>query len=130
VIPSGNDQIGEKTFKESRKRLVEEVDKEAQNIGILNGHYCVFFLVPWRVPFTRKLKDRIKDELFGYIKKTKDEECSLTYEIKYRYRTVCQILKIDNNKNKIFAGFADGAWPESQQTQNYVCHLLQYAISN
>ena len=89
-----------------------------------------FFLLPWTVPFTSKLKEWLKKQLFEYIKKTKYEESSSPFSVKHKYRTVCQIFKINKNRNKIFDGFADGAWPESQQMQDYVCCLLQRAISN
>jgi len=130
IINTRRKMIEEKTFITSRKNFVEEVNKKAQELGILNGLYCVFFLMPWTVPFTPKLKDWLKKQLFEYIKKTKHEESSSPFKVKHKYSIVCQIFKINKNNNKVFDGFANGAWPESQQMQNYVCSILQYAISN
>ena len=125
-----NDTVEEKTFISSRKNFVKDVQSEALKLGILKGHYCIFFLMSWTVSLNRKLKENVKKQLLKYIEKSKSEECLDPFDIKINCRIVCQIFKLNNDFNEIFASFADGAWPESQEMQNYVCNFFQYAISD
>lgn len=121
------DQIEEKTFRSSRKGFVNEVQKEVNELGILKGFYCVFFLMPWTIQLN-KYKEKIKNQLFKFIDESKNEICSNPIDIKINYRTICQIFKIDKSLNRILVSFADGVWPESQEIQDNICYLLKYAI--
>lgn len=120
-------QIEEKTFRLSRENFVKEVQREVHELGILRGLYCVFFLMPWTIQLN-KYKKKIKKQLVKYIEDTKNNESAEEIDIKINYRIICQIFKMNNNLNKVFVSFADGAWPDSQENQEFVCGLLQYAI--
>jgi len=120
-------QIEEKTFRSSRERFVNEVQEEVNKLGILRGLYYVFFLMPWTIQLN-KYKKKIKKQLVKYIEDTKNNESAEEIDIKVNYRTVCQIFKTNNDLDKVFVSFADGVWPESQEMQDFICGLLQYAV--
>jgi len=82
----------------------------------------------WTIPLTRKLKEYLKKQLLQYIDKFKDKKYSASLNIKYEYRNVCQISKI-GTRNKIYTSFGDAVWSKSLETQNFVCNLLQHAIT-
>ena len=122
------DQVDEKTFCLSRLNFIKEVESEALRLGILRGTYHVYFLMKWTIPWPRKLKECLKKQLLQYIDKYKDKKYSASLNIKYELRNVCQIFKT-GTRNKIFASFGDAVWPKSPETQNFVCNLLQHAIT-
>jgi len=121
--------IEERTFLNSRVSFVRELNKEANELNILNGHYIVFFLVSWTKPLTAKLKKRIRLEVINYIVDTKNEYTFEPHEIKDEYLTICQVFKIKNKRNCVSANFADGAWPNSLDNQRYILDIVQDAIS-
>lgn len=122
-------EIEERTFFKSREDFVKELNKEANDSKILNGHYFIFFLVPWTIPLTAKLKNRIKSDVMNYIVNTKNEYDSSPHEIKDKYLTVCQIFKSGITGNRVTATFADGRWPNTEDSQQYVLDIVQEAIS-
>jgi hypothetical protein len=122
------DQVNERTFCSSRENFIKEVKSEALRLGILRGTYHVFFLMKWTIPLTRKLKEYLKKQLLQYIDKSKDKKYSASLNIKYEYRNVCQISKT-GTRNKIYTSFGDAVWSKSPENQNFICNLLQYAIT-
>lgn len=127
---SRGDKVLEKTFRKSRERFVKKIKVEALNLGILKGTYVVFFLMPWTIPLERKLKKYLRNHLLQYIDKSKYEEQSGPLKIIYEHKNVCQIFKINSTSNRVTHSFANGAWSNSQENQDFVCQLLQNAISS
>jgi len=127
---SRGDKVLDKTFRKSREKFVKKTEGEALKLGILKGTYIVFFLMPWTIPLERKLKKYLRNHLLQYIDKFKDKEQSEPLTIIYEYKKVCQIFKIDSTSNRVTHSFANGAWPNSQENQDFVCLLLQNAISS
>lgn len=123
------DKINVRTFRASREVFIQKVEEEAQKEKILIGTYDIFFLMPWTVQLDSKVKKYLKTQITEYLVKSKQENQSGPHDIYYKDRIICQILKLNGAGQKIFVSFAQGAWQNSEENRNFVCQLLQNAIS-
>lgn len=128
-VTLGEGQVREHTYEVSHTNLIKEVEREAQNRGILSGLYIVDFLKPLTDQNFHKVKEVVVEELLSYVQRTSRLIESPVEPILYQYSTVCRIGKIRGNITGVFEAFSDAVWTEAPENAEKICKMLQSAIT-
>jgi hypothetical protein len=128
-VTLGKGQIREHTYEVSHTSLVKELEREAENRGILSGLYIVGFLKPLTDQNFYQVKEVVVKELLAYVQRTSHLVESPDEPILYQDSTVCRIGKYQGSITGVFEAFSDSAWTEAPENAEKICKMLQSAIT-
>lgn len=125
----GDDQFSDATYQVSRLKLVDELTRTALKLGILKGRYIVNFHMDWLVSL-KKVRRQLENQVFDYVQKSRDKERESVMVIRYEQKRVCEVWKLDNKDDRIWATFTDAQWSESPEVQLNTREMVQRAVSS
>ncbi|TFG75546.1 MAG: hypothetical protein E4H21_08550, partial [Thermodesulfobacteriales bacterium] len=126
---NSKDEVNVVTYTKSRIDLVNELQKQAVESGILRGKYNVHFMMDWLIRLTPIVKNHIRTQAFSYIQKTMTDDNFHSSRIRYKSTSICEISKRANSPNRISISFSDAVWPGTPEIRQNICDMLQHAIS-
>ena len=126
----GERKVRERTYEESHRRLLKEVEEEAKGDKSLIGKYAISFSKPIASQEFSTYRSIFKEELHKLLRNLHSAPVGFDTTIEHDFSELAWIYKLSDQGSKLYEVFQDGAWTESPEFIDFFRSLINKAIDN